>query len=90
LKRLLERLESLGARREKLKAKLFGAGRVMAGGADIGAKNAAFALQYLKTRGIPVVASDMGDRYPRKLIFFPATGRALVKRLALEPEGTVR
>jgi chemotaxis protein CheD len=90
LKRLLERLESLGARRDKLKAKLFGAGRVMAGGADIGSKNATFALQYLKTRGIPVVASDMGDRYPRKLIFFPATGRAFVKRLDKEPEGTVK
>lgn len=82
MKHLLERLKILGARRSSLEAKVFGAGRVMAGGADIGEKNAAFALGYLGERGIPVVASDLGDCCPRKLVFFPATGRVFVKRLA--------
>jgi chemotaxis protein CheD len=44
MKHLLERLELLGARRAKLEAKIFGGGRVMAGGVNIGEKNASFAL----------------------------------------------
>jgi chemotaxis protein CheD len=88
LKHLLEQLDRLGASRSRLEAKLFGGGRLMAGGADIGGKNAAFALGYLEERGIPVVASDLGDCRPRKLVFFPATGRAFVKRLFTESIGT--
>lgn len=87
-KYLLERLENLGTNSTRLEAKLFGAGRVLAGVSDVGEKNAAFAFDYLNERNIPVVASDMGDCHPRKLIFFPATGRAFVKRLAMGPKGT--
>ena len=87
-KQLLERLKNLGARHGSLEAKLFGAGRVMAGLTDIGEKNGAFALGYLEERNIPIVASDLGDCYPRKLIFFPASGRVFVKRLATEKRGT--
>jgi chemotaxis protein CheD len=88
-KHLLESLKNLGARRSSLEAKLFGAGRVLAGVTDIGEKNGAFALGYLKERNIPVVASDLGDCHPRKLIFFPASGRAFVKWLAMERRGTL-
>lgn len=87
MKHLLKRLEILGARRTNLEAKLFGAGRVMAGVTDIGAKNAAFALGYLDERDIPVVASDLGDCCPRKLVFFPTSGRVFVKRLRKQLTG---
>jgi chemotaxis protein CheD len=87
MRHLLLRLEELGASRSRLQAKLFGAGRVMAGMTDIGMKNSEFALGYLQERGIPVVASDLGGFCPRKVTFFPATGRALVKRLRDIPEG---
>jgi len=87
MKHLLERLEVLGARRTNLKAKIFGGGRVMAGGVNIGQKNATFILGYLDEQGIPVVASDLGDCCPRKLFFFPATGRVFVKRLRMQPIG---
>jgi chemotaxis protein CheD len=88
MKHLLERLELLGARRTNLVSKIFGGGRVMAGGMNIGEKNASFALGYLDERGIPVVASDVGDCCPRKLFFFPSTGRVFVKRLRKQPIGT--
>src|SRR6185369_13077997 len=52
MRQLLQRLEQLGARPGRLEAKLFGAGRVMAGVTDIGAQNASFALGYLEERGI--------------------------------------
>lgn len=79
--RLIEWLQQLGANASRLEAKVFGAGRVMAGVSDIGEQNAAFALGYLKEHNIPVVASDLGDRYPRKVFFLPDSGRAYVKRL---------
>jgi chemotaxis protein CheD len=81
MRQLLQQLEGLGARRPRLAAKLFGAGRVMAGMTDIGANNAAFALDFLERAGIPVVGSDLHGVWPRKVVFFPATGRALVKRI---------
>ncbi|MBJ6751650.1 histidine kinase [Geomonas anaerohicana] len=81
MRRLLEQLELLGASRKRLAAKLFGAGHVMASSTDIGGNNAAFAVDYLKKQGIPIVASDLGECCPRKVMFFPKTGRALVKRI---------
>jgi len=87
MRQLLQTLERLGASPGRLEAKLFGAGRVMAGVTDIGDKNAQFALGYLQERNIPIVASDLGGCWPRKVAFFPATGRALVKRLRELPEG---
>lgn len=81
MRRLIEQLEQLGANRRRLAAKIFGAGQVMASDTDIGGNNAAFAVDYLKKQGIPVVASDLGAYCPRKVMFFPQTGRALVKRM---------
>ncbi|GFO64890.1 histidine kinase [Geomonas paludis] len=81
MRRLLEQLELLGANRKRLAAKLFGAGHVMESSTDIGGNNAAFAVDYLKKQGIPIVASDLGECCPRKVMFFPKTGRALVKRI---------
>ena len=89
LKHLLEQLEALGANRRNLKAKLFGGGRIMAGVADIGEKNSTFAFDYLEDQRIPVVAADFGDCCPRKIVFFPATGRVFVRRLPNEPIGSI-
>jgi len=41
-----------------------------------------FVLDYLATERIPVVSQDVLDIHPRKVCFFPVTGKALVKRLA--------
>ncbi len=47
-------------------------------------------LDYLKTERIPVVSMDVLDIYPRKVCFFPASGKAMVKRLAASnPEALV-
>jgi chemotaxis protein CheD len=36
---------------------------------------------YLETEKIPVVAEDLLDIYPRKVYYFPMTGRVMVKKL---------
>lgn len=80
---LINQIIKLGARRERLEAKLFGGGNVMKGFTvtDVGERNARFAIEYLKLEGIRLVAQDLRDDYPRKVYFFPATGRVLVKKL---------
>lgn len=80
---LINQLLKLGARRAHLEAKVFGGGNVLPGltVTDVGSRNAAFVLDYLGTEGIRVTAKDLVDTCPRKVYFFPHSGRVLVKRL---------
>lgn len=70
-----------GGRKENLKAKLFGGAKVLKNMSNVGQENIDFALSYLKQENIMVDSSDIGDVYPRKIIFEPWCGRAFVKRL---------
>jgi chemotaxis protein CheD len=78
---LINEILKLGCRKENLRAKLFGGGQIIARMTDVGQKNISFARNYLSAEGIPVESSDLGLSYPRKVNFFPATGKVLVKRL---------
>lgn len=80
---LINHLLKMGARRSNLEAKVFGGGRVMAtlASSQVGERNSSFVKTFLKTEGIPTVAEDLLDVYPRKVYFFPDTGRVLVKKL---------
>jgi len=80
---LVNQLMKQGARRDCLEAKVFGGGSVMAGltHANVGERNAAFVLEYLRAEGIAIAARDLLDVHPRKVYFFPRTGRVLVKKL---------
>lgn len=81
---LINEMLKLGARRETMQAKIFGGGQVMAGFTtmNVGERNTKFVLDYLATERIPVVSQDVLDIHPRKVCFFPVSGKALVKRLA--------
>lgn len=89
---LINEMIKLGARRETMQAKVFGGGAVMAGFTtmNVGERNTKFVLDYLATERIPVVSQDVLDIHPRKVCFFPVTGKVLVKRLAhSHPESLV-
>jgi chemotaxis protein CheD len=80
---LINELLKSGARRENLEAKVFGGGNVLRGltALNVGERNAAFVRAYLKAEGIRVLAEDLNDIFPRKVYFFPRSGRVLVKKL---------
>jgi chemotaxis protein CheD len=78
---LINQLFALGARRDRLEAKVFGAARVLPGMSDIGERNAAFAMDYLKRESIRVLAEDLGHTEPCKIYYFAQSGRVLLKRL---------
>ena len=83
---LINHLLKLGARREGLEAKVFGGGRVVASlsGCDVGERNVAFVRAYLARERIALVAEDLLDVHPRKVYFFPLSGRVMMKKLVLE------
>lgn len=80
---LINQLLKAGARRNNLEAKVFGGGNVLRGftAINVGEQNAEFVCRFLKSKKIPIVAEDLNDVYPRKVYFFPATGKVLVKKL---------
>jgi chemotaxis protein CheD len=88
---LINHLLKLGAERARLEAKVFGGGRVLSGFAasPVGNRNVEFVLQYLRNERIPISAQDLLDIYPRKVYFFPQTGRVLVKKLKTQHNNTI-
>ncbi|MCB5202630.1 chemoreceptor glutamine deamidase CheD [Neorhizobium sp. T786] len=73
---LINGLLKQGARRDRLEAKIFGGAKTIASFSNVGEQNAAFATQFLKDEGIPIVGSSTGGDHGRKLEFWPSSGRA--------------
>ncbi len=80
---LINELLKAGARRENLEAKVFGGGNVLRGFTtiNVGERNAQFVRSFLQTENIRIVAEDLNDVHPRKVYYFPRTGKVLVKKL---------
>jgi chemotaxis protein CheD len=70
-----------GGSRDRLEVKIFGGGRILAQMLDIGQRNIAFVREYVRTEGLRLLAEDVGDCYPRKIQYFPATGKVRMKKL---------
>ena len=90
---LINEMMKRGASRMTMEAKVFGGGQVVSGMTtmNVGERNTAFVMEYLKTERIPVVSKDVLDIYPRKVCFLPGSGKAMVKRLApTNPEAIVQ
>jgi chemotaxis protein CheD len=86
---LMGELIKLGARRERLQAKLFGGGKVLRfrnDDGDITGSNIRFAKKFLDLEGIPTVNADLGGNAGRKILFFSDTDRVLVKRFDMRKE----
>lgn len=80
---MINQLLKNGAQRSNLEAKLFGGASILRGmtTSNVGVLNAEFALQYLENEGITLISQDLLDVFPRKIYFFPASGRVLVKKI---------
>jgi chemotaxis protein CheD len=82
MERLINEILKLGGRRADLEVKLVGGGKVLDALTDVGARNIRFVKEYVQAEGFRVVGEDLGDLYPRKVLYDPASGSAQVKRLA--------
>ncbi len=88
---LINDLLKRGANRRRLEAKVFGGANVLKGFTSnpVGTRNAEFVRQYLRDERIPVMAEDLCGIHPRKVWFFPSTGRVVVQRLPHAHEAEV-
>ena len=70
-----------GGHRKNLEVKIFGGGQILESMTDIGMSNIEFVRDYLRTEGLRIVSEDVGDIYPRKIIYYPDSGRVRLKKL---------
>lgn len=64
-----------GATKMRLKAKLFGGAKMIAGLSDIGIRNAAMTQEFLEREAIPCLGTSLGGVQGRRIQFWPASGR---------------
>jgi len=89
MEQLINDLLKAGARRQNLEFKLAGGGKVLAAMTDVGQANIDFVRAYMRTEGFSVLGEDLGDVYPRKVYFTPATGKVRVKKLVSTRNDTI-
>jgi chemotaxis protein CheD len=82
---LIQAVLDLGARRTRLRAKLFGGACVLeafrAGSHHLGTRNVEVARQALRAAEIPVFIEDVGGDQGRKVVFDVQTGSAWVRSI---------
>jgi chemotaxis protein CheD len=71
-----------GGEKKRLEVKVFGGAKILAHiKKDIGRLNIDFIWKYLQMEELPIMAEDLGGCWPRKVLYFPATGKARVMKL---------
>jgi chemotaxis protein CheD len=56
---------------------------------DIGNKNIDFVREYILAEHLKLISEDVGDVFPRKVMYFPMSGRAKVKKLRTIHNNTI-
>ncbi len=84
---LINEIMKLGGDRRRLTAKVFGGGFVIGNQSPpssrpaIGDQNIEFAMNFLETDAIPVIAKDVGGTTGRQIQFMTHTGQAFVRQV---------
>ena len=81
MEHLINEILTHGGMRKNLEIKVFGGGRVLTQATDIGKKNIEFVLEFIQTEGLALLGQNVGDIYPRKVNYFPFTGKVRMKKL---------
>ena len=81
MEHLINTILQYGGKRKNLEVKLFGGGKIIATLGDVGSRNIEFVLDYVDTEALKLMSHDLGDIYPRKVNFFPKSGRVRMKKI---------
>jgi chemotaxis protein CheD len=81
MEKLINELIKSGCSRERMEVKVFGGGNVTDTTNAVGSDNAEFVLRYLDAEGLRCAAQDLGGSLPRRIHYYPATGRVVRKLL---------
>ncbi len=86
--KLIKKIMTFGCAKKNLRAKVFGGSNVLTvsnnGVKGAGWSNIMLAEEMLKEEGIPIVASDLGGKYGRKIRFNTKNGVVMVKRFTTQ------
>lgn len=86
---LINEIIKQGGSKRNLEVKVFGGGQVLKNMTNIGKRNIDFVRAFLFREGLSVTSEDLGDIYPRKVIYFPDTGAVKMKKLRSTHNDTV-
>ena len=91
MEKLINDILKHGGKRENLEIKIFGGGRVMQQMQliDVGRRNIDFVRNYIETEGLNLIAENVGDVHPRKIVYQPESGRVRMKKLRLAPTNII-
>lgn len=78
---LINEILKNGGRKENLEIKIFGGGKIMENMTNIGEMNIRFVREFIHAEGLKLLAEDVGDIYPRKVHYFPLSGKVKMKKL---------
>lgn len=91
MEKLINELIKQGCVRERLEIKVFGGANVTTTRNHIGSQNGQFVLDYLAAEDLKCTAQDLGGTAPRRIIYYPSTGRVVRRLLAgKDQESTIR
>jgi chemotaxis protein CheD len=83
MEKLINELIKSGCDRARMEVKVFGGGNVTDTSNAIGSENAEFVLRYLEAEGFRCAAQDLGGTLPRRIHYYPSTGRVVRKLLGV-------
>jgi chemotaxis protein CheD len=89
MEKLINELTKAGCVRERMEIKVFGGGNVTDSSNAVGSENAEFILAYLKAEGLRCAATDLGGALPRRIHYYPTTGRVVRRLLGLTERYTI-
>jgi chemotaxis protein CheD len=81
---LINEILTLGRKRTDLEVKIFGGGQIMGDIMGVGDKNIAFINDYIRSENLHVTQKSLGERFARRLFYFPATGAVVEKKVPVD------
>ena len=89
MEQLINDVLKRGARRERLEVKLFGGANVIQSSLRIGSSNAEFARTFMREEQLKIAAEDLEGEFPRRIHYFPMTGRVQRLEMRRDPDRQV-
>ncbi len=78
---LINGILKAGGLKTRLEVKVFGGGNVIKSSQKIGSKNAEFVRHFLANEGLKIVSEDLEGDLPRRIHYFPDTGKVMMRKL---------
>ena len=80
---LINAIIKQGGQKRRLRAKVFGGGKMISHFSEVGKKNIEFVLGFLEDEDIECYANSLGGQQARRVQFWPHSGRARQKMLSI-------